>query len=40
MKEMGTLEDYLAECEFPIKGNRIIPQKKMVGFEKSMVTMG
>jgi predicted RNase H-like HicB family nuclease len=40
MKEMGTLEDYLAECGFIAKGGQILPQKEIVGFEKSVVTMG
>ena len=39
MKEMGTLDDYLAECGFIAKGGRILPQKEIVGFEKSVVTM-
>ena len=37
MTKMGTLDDYLAECEFIVKGDAIIPQKEIVGFEKSVV---
>lgn len=37
MKEMGTLEDYLFECEFEKRDNDIISKTEMVGFEKSMV---
>ena len=37
MTEMGTLEDYLAECGFIVKDDTIIPQKEIVGFEKSVV---
>jgi len=40
MKEMGTLEEYLTECGFVMKGNRISSQKEIVGFEKSVVPMG
>ena len=40
MTEMGTLEDYLAECGFLIRGDQIIPQKEIIGFEKSVVVMG
>jgi len=36
---MGTLDDYLAECEFIARGGRILPQKEIVGFEKPVVTM-
>ncbi len=39
MREMGTLEDYLTECGFVTKGGQILPQKEIVGFEKSTVTM-
>ena len=39
MKEMGTLKEYLAECGFILEGDQIIPQKEIVGFEKSIVTM-
>ena len=40
MKEMGTLEEYLTERGFVMKGNRIPPQKEIVGFEKSVVPIG
>ena len=39
MKEMGTLDDYIAECGFIARGGRILPQKEIVGFEKSVVTL-
>lgn len=39
MKEMGTLREYLAECGFIVEGDRVIPQKEIVGFEKTTVTM-
>ena len=39
MNEMGTLDDYLSECEFVIKKDEIIPQKEIVGFERSIVTI-
>ncbi len=35
MEEMGTLEEYLAECGFEIKNDNIIPKNEIVGFEKS-----
>ena len=37
MAEMGTLEEYLSECGFVIEGNRIVPKREIVGFEKSVV---
>ena len=37
MKEMGTLEEYLSECGFDLKGDLLISQREVVGFEKSMV---
>ena len=37
MTEMGTLEDYLSECGFIIKGDVIVPQKEIMGFEKSVI---
>lgn len=37
MTEMGTLEEYLSECGFIMEGDRIIPQKEIMGFEKSVV---
>lgn len=39
MKDLGTLDEYLADCGFYVKGNRILPQKEIVGFEKSVVPM-
>ncbi|MDP2647272.1 MAG: hypothetical protein Q8P24_20250 [Desulfobacterales bacterium] len=39
MTEMGTLDEYLLEHGFLIEGNNIIPQKEIIGFEKSIVTM-
>ena len=37
MKEMGTLEDYIAECGFVIKGDSIGPENEIIGFEKQIV---
>ena len=37
MREMGTLDDYLYEQGFVIKEDTIIPQKEIMGFEKSVV---
>jgi len=37
MKEMGTFEDYLAECGFLIKGNTIEPENEIIGFEKQLL---
>ncbi len=37
MKEMGTFEDYLAECGFVIKGDLIEPENEMIGFERQML---
>jgi predicted RNase H-like HicB family nuclease len=28
MKEMGTLQDYLAECGFAIKGDQVLPMRE------------
>lgn len=39
MTEMGTLDEYLLERGFITDGNSIFPQKEIVGFEKSVVTM-
>jgi predicted RNase H-like HicB family nuclease len=39
MTEMGTLDEYLLERSFLIEGNNIIPQREIIGFEKSIVTM-
>ena len=35
MEEMGTLEEYLAECGFEIKNNAIFSKNEVVGFERS-----
>lgn len=37
MKEMGTFEDYLAECGFTIKGDNIEPENEIIGFERQFV---
>ncbi|MGO9013757.1 MAG: type II toxin-antitoxin system HicB family antitoxin [Dissulfurispiraceae bacterium] len=37
MKELGTLEDYLAECGFEIRGDNVEPINEMIGFEKQFV---
>ena len=37
MREMGTLDDYLAECGFTMKGNTAEPENEIVGFEKQML---
>jgi len=37
MKEMGTLEDYIAECGFVIKGDSMEPENEIIGFEKQIV---
>jgi len=37
MTEMGTLDEYLSECGFIMEGDRIIPQREIMGFEKSVV---
>jgi predicted RNase H-like HicB family nuclease len=39
MREMGTLEDYLGECGFIVREGEILPQKEIVGFERSAVQM-
>jgi len=35
MEEMGTLEEYLAECGFYIENDTIIPKSEIIGFERS-----
>ena len=35
MEEMGTLEEYLAECGFEMGKDQILPRKALAGFEKS-----
>jgi predicted RNase H-like HicB family nuclease len=37
MREMGTLDDYLAECGFVIKDDTAEPENEMVGFEKQLL---
>ena len=37
MKELGTLDDYIAECGFVIKGDSIEPENEIIGFEKQIV---
>jgi predicted RNase H-like HicB family nuclease len=37
MREMGTLEEYLAECGFTIKGDTIVPENEIIGFEKQVL---
>lgn len=34
MREMGTLEDYLAECGYAQVDNAFVPRSEMVAFEK------
>lgn len=40
MEEMGTLEEYLAECGFEIENDTIIPKNEIIGFEKSSLYIG
>jgi len=37
MKQMGTLDDYLAECGFVLHGDTIEPENEMVGFERQVL---
>jgi predicted RNase H-like HicB family nuclease len=37
MREKGTLEDYLAECGFIIKGDTVEPENEIIGFEKQVL---
>ena len=37
MKELGTFDDYLAECGFVIKGDMGEPLNEMIGFEKQVL---
>lgn len=39
MKEMGTLDEYLAECGFIKKENQVISTQEVVGFEKANVVV-
>lgn len=36
MGELGTLDDYLAECGFVVKGNTVESASEMLGFEKQL----
>lgn len=40
MAELGTLEEYLAECGFEIENDTIIPKNEIIGFEKSSLHIG
>jgi len=37
MREMGTLEDYLAECGYVIKGDTVEAENEIIGFERQTV---
>lgn len=37
MREMGTLEDYLAECGFTINDDTAEPETEIIGFEKQVL---
>ena len=39
MKELGTLIDYLSECGFETRGNRLVSQFEIVDFSKSTVSV-
>ncbi len=39
MKEMGTLNDYLHECGFETRDDKIVSRSSMIGFEKSQVSI-
>ncbi|MBF0559102.1 MAG: hypothetical protein HQL08_10015 [Nitrospirae bacterium] len=39
MRELGTLDDYLAECGFEIRGDTVEPMNEMIGFEKQFVQL-
>ena len=40
MREMGTLEDYLAECGFIIKDGDAEPENEIIGFERQVLQIG
>jgi predicted RNase H-like HicB family nuclease len=40
MREMGTLQEYLTECGFVAKGDRMVPQSEIVRLEESIVSVG
>lgn len=37
MKELGTFEDYLAECGFVVKDGSVEPENEMIGFERQVL---
>ncbi len=37
MKEMGTLDDYLAECGFIVRDDTIEPEYEIIGFERHVL---
>lgn len=37
MREMGTLDDYLAECGFVVRNDVAEPENEIVGFEKQLL---
>jgi len=37
MREMGTLEDYLAECGFIIRDDTVEPENEIIGFERQIL---
>ena len=37
MKELGSLNDYLAECGYERNDNNIFPLPEMIGFEKHLL---
>lgn len=39
MKEMGTLEEYLLECEFETRNEDVISKTEIIGFEKSIISL-
>lgn len=34
MRVMGTLDDYLSECGYVMKGDTVEPENEIIGFEK------
>jgi predicted RNase H-like HicB family nuclease len=37
MREMGTFEDYFAECGYVIKNDIIEPESEIIGFERQIL---
>jgi hypothetical protein len=37
MREMGTFEDYLAECGYVIKNDIIEPESEIIGLERQIL---